>query len=82
MYQENHRIKLNKLNQLLNILQDYINKYDEIVLGDVKYNEVIKSIEGHIKQITLKGELDPGSLGSPGGTSVAQVQQTNPGSTA
>lgn len=49
---------LNKLNQLLNILQDYINKYDEIILGDVKYNEVIKTIEGHIRQITLKGNAD------------------------
>lgn len=49
---------LKKLNQLLNILQGYINKYDEIILGGVKYNEVIKSIEGHIRQLTLKGSAD------------------------
>ncbi len=49
---------LKKLNQLLNILQGYINKYDEMVLGDVKHNEVIKAIEGHIRQLTLKGSAD------------------------
>lgn len=49
---------LKKLNQLLKVLEGYINKYDEVVLGDVKYNEAIKAIEGHIKQLTLKGNAD------------------------
>ncbi|MCC5792355.1 MAG: hypothetical protein JJT82_07095 [Legionellaceae bacterium] len=49
---------LNKLNRLLKILENYTNKYHELVWRDTRYSEAIKAIEGHIRQLTLKGNAD------------------------
>ncbi len=49
---------LKKLNQLLQILTDYINKYDEKIFGYMHYQQAINAVEGYISQLTVHGNAD------------------------
>ncbi|WP_367606180.1 hypothetical protein [Legionella sp. W05-934-2] len=49
---------LKKLNQLLQILTEYINDYDENMFGDINYKKSVSAIEGHIAKLTLEGNAD------------------------